>query len=232
MRRRRHDLSPKQKELLVFLRGYIAEHKFPASRIECAEAINASQGNVDYHLQQMAIRGWIKITPRTQRGIRLLREGIPVIDAASGEGLDETDPDRPRIDGLEAVFGETPELFVRAANDSMSGAGVCKGDLIAITRSREPEDGELVAARIDGTVELRRFRRTANGDMLQPEPAMWAATEQAGRRADAGNVKLLGVEIASMKTAESRGRDEREMALLRKHERTQERQRRGRGMER
>ena len=206
-------------------------HKLPASRIECAEAINASQGNVDYHLQQMAIRGWIKITPRTQRGIRLLREGIPVVDAATGEGLDETDPDRPRIDGLEAVFGETPDLFVCVANDSMRKVGVCKGDLVAITRSREPQDGEVVAARIDGTVELRTFRRTANGDMLQPEPAMWTATEQARTRADAGNVTLLGVEIASMRTAGSRRRREREMARLWEHERKRERQRRGRGME-
>ena len=87
--RRRDALSPKQEELLAFLRAYIAERGYPASRAECAEAIEASQANIDYHLQQMAIRKWIEITPRVQRGIRLLREGIPVVDAESGEGLGE-----------------------------------------------------------------------------------------------------------------------------------------------
>ena len=111
--------------------------------------------------------------PHVQRSIVLLREGVPLIDAATGEGLDESDPDRPRIDGLEAVFGETPELFVRVGNDAMAGAGVRRGDLVAITQSREPKHGELVAAQIGDAIEMRRFERTHGVDMLETEPEKW-----------------------------------------------------------
>ena len=179
---------------------------------------------MDYHLQRLAISGWIEITPRAQRGLRLLRQGVPLIDAASGEGLDEADPDRPRLDGLEAVFGVASDLFVRAGNDSMARAGVRRGDLVALTQNREPEQGDLVAVQIDGQVEIRRFVHTHTGDRLEPEPEGWADGSTTPVWTNAKNVRMLGVEIASTVSAESRKNRERE--------RTRARRERGRGLER
>ena len=161
--------------------------------------------------------------PRAKAGNNI-REGVPLIDAATGEGLDESDPDRPRIDGMEAVFGETPDLFVRIGNDTMAGAGVRRGDLVAIAQSREPEQGDLVAAQIDETVEMRRFARRLGGAVLEAEPEKWGSGRSWRISANADNVTVLGVEIASMTTAEGRKRHEREMA--------QSFRRRGQGMER
>lgn len=221
--RRRDEPSPKQKELLAYLKRFIEEHGYAPTRIECSEAIQASQANVDYHLQRLAISGWIEITPRAQRGLRLLREGVPLIDGVTGEGLDESDPDRPRLDGLEAVFGLTPDLFVRVGNDSMARAGVRQGDLVALTQSRDPEQGDLVAAEIGGRVEIRRFVRTDTGDSLEPEPERWMEANTAPVWANADNVRMLGVEIASTVSAESR--------KMRERQRTQRRRQRGRGVE-
>ena len=53
-----------------------------------------------------------------------------------------------------ALRGEAPDLFVRAGNDSMVGAGVGRGDLVAISQNREPEHGDLVAA-LPGSPEPR-----------------------------------------------------------------------------
>ena len=202
--RRRDEPSAKQKELLAYLRRYMSEKGYAPTRIECARAIQASQANIDYHLQRLAISGWIEITPHAQRGLRLLRQGVPLIDAASGEGLDEADPDRPRLDGLSAVFGVAPDLFVRAGNDSMARAGVRRGDLVALTKGRDPEQGDLVAAEIEGRVEIRRFMRTETGDRLEPEAEGWADGSTPPVWTNAKNVRMLGVEIASTVSAESR----------------------------
>ena len=98
----------------------------------------------------------------------------------------------------------------------MVGAGVGRGDLVAISQNREPEHGDLVAAQIDDAVEVRRFVRTHEGDMLEPEPEKWVGRKGKRVHADAENVTMLGVEIASMVTAERRKQRERERMRERK----------------
>ena len=177
-----------------------------------------------HHLSQLPLKGWTRVEPHVQRSIVLLREGVPFIDAATGEGLDENDPDRPHIDRMETALGEVPNLFVRVGNDTMAGAGVRRSDLVALAQSREPEHGDLVAAQIDNAVEIRRFARTHGDDMLETNPEKWGSGKSWQIRADGDHVTILGVEIASTTTAEGRKRHEREMARSLK--------RKGQGMER
>ena len=145
------------------------------------------------------------------------------MDAETGEGLDETDLDRPRINSIEALLQGKPSLFVRAGNDAMAGAGIGRGDCVALAVDRTPEDGDTVAAKIDGTIEVRRFVHTQTGDMLATKPEEWTGEEVTWTRADGDNVTILGVEIASVTMPEGRKRREREMARAAK--------RRGRGMD-
>ena len=99
----------------------------------------------------------------------------------------------------------------------MAGAGVFEGDVVAIKRNHAPEHGDLVAARIDDAVELRRFRSAGDGSVLAPEPGRRTTGTTPRRvRADADNVTMIGVEIASTTTARSRKRREREMVRARK----------------
>ena len=102
--------------------------------------------------------------------------------------------------------------------------GVRRGDLVALTQNREPEQGDLVAVQIDGQVEIRRFVHTHTGDRLEPEPEGWADGSTTPVWTNAKNVRMLGVEIASTVSAESRKNRERE--------RTRARRERGRGLER
>ena len=97
-----------------------------------------------------------------------------------------------------------------------------RGDLVAIAQNREPEHGDLVVAHIDEVVEVRRFVRSDQGDMLEAEPEKWVGRKGKRVHADAKNVTMLGVEIAYMMTAEGRKQRERERM----------RERKGRGRER
>ena len=225
VRRKRMMPSKKQTMLMDYVRAFQRRNGYPPSRSEISRELGMTEANVHHHLSQMTLKGWTRVEPHVQRSIVLLREGVPFIDAATGEGLDESDPDRPRIDGMETAFGEVPDLFVRVGNDTMAGAGVRRGDLVALAQSREPEHGDLVAAQIDDAVEIRQFVRTHGGDMLEADPEKWGSGKSWQIRADADNVTILGVEIASMTTAEGRKRHEREMAA-------RSLKRRGRGMER
>ena len=220
LRRRRMTPSARQNKILEYVRSYGRTHRYPPSRAELARHLKMTEANVNHHLSQLMLKGWARVDPHVQRSIVLLREGIPLIDAATGEGLDETDPDRPRLDGIEAVFGKAPDLFVRVGNDTMAGAGVGRGDLVAIAQNREPEHGDLVAAQIDDVVEVRRFVHTSAGDMLEPEKWVRPKTNRVG--ADGDNVRMLGVEIGCMTSADGRKQRERERI----------RERRGRGRER
>ena len=218
------DLSGKQRKLWRFLREYRAQHGYGASRAECAAAINVSPGNIDHHLNQLMIRKWIEITPRKQRGIKVLRDGVPTVDAATGEGLDETDPDRPRMDSIAELLGDEPSLLVWVGNDAMAGIGIGRGDCVALAPDYTPDHGDVVAAEIDGRVEVRRFVHTQTGNMLATEPEKWTGEETTWTRAEADNVTILGVELACVTMPEGRKRREREMAQALK--------RRGRGIER
>ena len=224
MRRRRMMPSDRQEQILRFARLYQKQNGYPASRAEIARELGITEASINHQLSQLTKKGWVSVDAHVQRGIVLLREGVPLIDAATGAGLDETDPDRPRINGLEAVFGEEPDLFVRVGNNTMGGAGVYRGYLMAIAQNREPEHGDLVAAQIDDVVEVRRFVRSSAGDMLEaePEPEKWVVHKGKRVQADAENVTMLGVEIACMVTAQHGKQRERERI----------RERRGRGRER
>lgn len=196
--------SKRQQAIIDYVRAFQSERGYPPSRAEIARKLKMPEANIHHYLVKLAARGWMRVDPRVQRGIVLLREGVPVIDAASGEGLDESDLDRPRVDGMEAVFGERPDLLVRVGNNAMAEAGVCEGDLVALARGRAPEDGDLVAAQIRDKVEMRRFVQTDGGDVLEAEPERWEEKAVWRTPAAAEDVTLLGVEIASMTTAGSR----------------------------
>lgn len=61
--------------------------------------------------------------------------------------------------------------FVRAAGDSMEGAGIRSGDLLVVDRSLEPEDGSVVIACVDGEFTVKTFRRGRRGGGVRLEAA-------------------------------------------------------------
>ena len=76
--------------------------------------------------------------------------------------------------------------------------------------------GDLVAMQIDEKVEMRRFVRTNEGEMLQTEAEKWVGERPRRVRAGADNVSVVGVEIASMTTHGSRKRLDRERKRARR----------------
>ena len=164
-------LTDRQHEALEAIRSSIRERGFAPSYIEIARAMGLTRASaVEGHLRALARKGWIEIEGEgVARGIRLLREGIPILDAgplpevtAGALRMFEESYDPPRLNDLESVlaqFRPRPHFLVRVNGDSLNRAGLASGDIVAVRRQPEAEDGDIVLARIGEEVTLKRFQR-------------------------------------------------------------------------
>ena len=139
-----------------------------------------STSAVEGHLKALARKGWIEIEGAgVARGIRLLREGMPILDAehlpavtAGAPRAFEECRNLPRLNDLESVlaqFDSRPDYLVRVEGDSLDKIGFASGDIVAVRKQPEANDGDVVLARIGQDVTLKRFQRVKRVDAVHVE---------------------------------------------------------------
>ena len=174
-------LTDRQHEALEAIRTSIRERGFAPSHTEIAKTMGLDHASaVEGHLKALARKGWIEIKGEgIARGIRLLREGMPILDAqhlpevtAGSPRAFEESRNLPRLNDLESVFAQfdaRPDYLVRVSGDSLDKVGLASGDIVAVRKQPEARDGEVVLARIGQEVTLKRFQRIdAKTVELQP----------------------------------------------------------------
>ena len=174
------ELTEKQRRVLEAVRTAVRETGLPPTRTELAKALNLEHTTaVNGHLQALARKGWVELLPSVERGILLRREGMPILDAehlpavaAGSPSVIEECRDLPRLHDLESVlsqFESRPDYLVRVEGDSLDKIGFHSGDIVAVRRQPEARNGDIVLARIEGEVTLKRYERIdANTIELQP----------------------------------------------------------------
>jgi len=169
-------LTARQHEILVFIQEFIEEEGFPPTRAEIADALGFRSVNAaEDHLKALVRKGAIEILPGTSRGIRLAGDaaetgGLPVVGrvAAGRPILAEQNIERHyRID--PRLFRPRAHYLLKVKGMSMRDAGILDGDLLAVHRKPDAENGEIVVARVDDEVTVKRFRRRGNIVRLLPE---------------------------------------------------------------
>ncbi len=182
-------LTPRQSEILAFLRRRIAEDGMPPTRAEIAAAFGFRvAASAEEHLRALARKGAIELVPGSARGIRLRapishnpptadgREkwglepsGLPLIGrvAAGSPILAEQNIERhvPLDPGL---FRPRPDYLLKVQGLSMKDAGILDGDLLAVARTSEARHGQIVVARLDDEVTVKRFERRGRRVRLLP----------------------------------------------------------------
>ncbi len=179
-------LTPRQLQILELIRSHLDETGFPPTRAEIAAAFGFRSANAaEAHLRALQRKGVIALSKGTSRGIRLLdrqsREGIPVIGrvAAGNPILAEAHiEDHYAVD--PGLFRPRADYLLRVQGMSMQGAGIIDGDLLAIHSTKEAENGQIVVARLEDEVTVKRFQR--GGDQghkvwLLPENTDFAPIE-------------------------------------------------------
>ncbi len=161
-----NDLTPRQAEILELIRQTLEETGMPPTRVEIADAFGFSSPNAaEQHLRALARKGAIEMVPGASRGIRLKQniEGLPVVGrVAAGSPIlaEQHVDDHYRVD--PRMFNPPADYLLRVRGMSMKDIGILDGDLLAVHRTPEARSGQVVVARINDEVTVKRFRRRGN----------------------------------------------------------------------
>ena len=160
-----NNLTARQAQVLDIVRRHIVETGYPPTRADIANELGFKSPNAaEEHLRALARKGAIEMVPGTSRGIRLPEEqGLPVIGrVAAGSPILAEEHIEDRVDLAADFFRPRADFLLRVKGDSMIGAGILDGDLLAVHKTPEAHNGQIVVARVDEDVTVKRFQRTRN----------------------------------------------------------------------
>lgn len=179
-------LTKRQQEVLDVIKNHIDETGYPPTRAEIAKTLGFRSANAaEEHLKALAKKGAIEMMPGTSRGLRIPGydphtsssndeqediRGIPVIGrVAAGspvlaeEHVDHICPVQPEF------FNPPADYLLRVQGLSMKNVGIMDGDLLAVHKTQNVRNGQIVVARIGDDVTVKRLDRKGNIVRLIPE---------------------------------------------------------------
>ena len=187
-------LTARQQQILDLVQSTIARTGAPPTRAEIAAELGFKSPNAaEEHLQALARKGVIELVGGTSRGIRLRSDTLRALNESRGKQFSLPLPSlaqltlpligrvaaghpilaQEHIDQtyvLEAsLFPQKPDYLLKVKGMSMVNAGIVDGDLLAVKQSRDARNGQIVVARLDDEVTVKRFHRGRNGIELLPE---------------------------------------------------------------
>ena len=168
------DLTPKQLEVLAFIRRFMEHGGLPPTRGEIAEGLRLkNRQGIDQHLRALAAKGAIELIPGISRGIRLaeaapaglpllgrIAAGAPILASSNIEDYVSVDP---------ALFRPAADFLLRVRGDSMKDADILDRDLLAVHRTKQVRIGQIVVARLGDEATVTYYRR--QGQLVRLEPA-------------------------------------------------------------
>jgi repressor LexA len=169
-------LTPRQREILELIQSFIDEFGMPPTRAEIARELGFRSANAaEEHLRALQKKGVLELMPGASRGIQLkdsLREqlGLPLVGrVAAGSPIlaEEHIETHYRVD--PALFHPKPHYLLRVEGMSMKDVGILDGDLVAVHRTPEVRSRQIVVARLDDEVTVKRYRQDGKVVWLLPE---------------------------------------------------------------
>lgn len=189
-------LTPRQQDVLNLIVRSIEHSGMPPTRAEIAAELGFRSANAaEEHLQALARKGAIELIGGASRGIRVQSDTLRSIHAARDMRLGR----QAALPGLgqlvlplvgrvaagspvlaqehidrtytveASLFDQPPDYLLRVKGMSMRDAGILDGDLLAVRRTHDVRNGQIVVARLDDEVTVKRFQRTRSGVTLVPE---------------------------------------------------------------
>jgi repressor LexA len=171
-------LTNRQQEILELIQYAIQRTGMPPTRADICDHFNfRSPTAADDHLKALARKGAIELVPGRSRGIRLTHietmeaaNGLPLIGrVAAGEPIlaEQNIEDYFEVD--PGRFKPSADYLLRVRGHSMRDVGILNNDLLAVHRTSEALSGQIIVARLDDEVTVKRFRRRGNKVTLHAE---------------------------------------------------------------
>ncbi|MEM7610922.1 MAG: transcriptional repressor LexA [Pseudomonadota bacterium] len=171
-----NELTPRQTQILELIQDFISETGMPPTRAEIARELGFKSPNAaEEHLRALQRKGVIDLIPGTSRGIQLkdsLRDqiGLPLVGrVAAGHPIlaEQNIEAHYRVD--PAFFSPKPHYLLRVQGMSMKDIGILDGDLVAVHRTPEVRSRQVVVARLEDEVTVKRYRQEGSMVWLLPE---------------------------------------------------------------
>ncbi len=170
-------LTPRQNEVLACIKAHITETGFPPTRADIARDLGFRSANAaEDHLKALARKGAIEIVSSTSRGIRLLGEdeeipqGLPIVGrVAAGSPILAEQHIENYAEIPATFFNPEANYLLTVHGDSMIDAGILDGDLVAVKQMKDASNGQIVVARIEDEVTVKRLRKERKQILLMPE---------------------------------------------------------------
>jgi repressor LexA len=171
------NLTARQAQVLEYIKEMIETNGMPPTVAEIGAGLGMSSTNgVRGHLQALARKGAIELLPGASRGIRLVAQdddiepGLPIVGrVAAGQPVlaQENIEDHCAVEA--GVFTPPADYLLRVQGMSMRDVGILDGDLLAVHRASVAENGQIVVARIDDEVTVKRLRQKGRMVYLHAE---------------------------------------------------------------
>ncbi|WP_213995126.1 transcriptional repressor LexA [Arsukibacterium sp.] len=171
-------LTPRQAEILQLIKDYQAETGMPPTRAEIASQLGFKSANAaEEHLKALAKKGVLTMMPGTSRGIRLLEDenepeqlGLPLIGkVAAGQPILAAEHVQSHYQIDANLFKPHADFLLKVQGMSMQDIGILDGDLLAVHKTSQAQPGQVVVARVDEDVTVKRFQRDGHEVSLHPE---------------------------------------------------------------
>ncbi len=174
-------LTQKQQQILDLIRVHLHEQGMPPTRAELARLLGLRSPNaVEDHLKALARKGYLELLKGRNRNIRLLQPleaallieaapmGLPLVgEVAAGTPILAEQNIEAHYTGAD-LFRPRPDYLLRVRGVSMRDAGIGDRDLLAVHRTPEARNGQIVVARLDDEVTVKQFQRERNRVCLLP----------------------------------------------------------------
>ena len=174
-------ISPKQQEILEYIKSQILERGFPPAVRDICEAVHLkSTSSVHSHLETLEKNGYIRRDPTKPRAIEILDESfnftrremvnVPMVGrVAAGEPL-LAEQNVENYFPIPMEFMPNNQTFMlRVKGDSMINIGIFDGDLVLVEQRQTARNGEVIVALVEDGATVKRFFKEEGVFRLQPE---------------------------------------------------------------
>lgn len=168
------NLTSRQEQVLNLIKQYAEETGYPPTCAEIARLLGYKSANAaEEHIKALARKGAIEIIPGASRGIKLpeTQTGIPIIGrVAAGNPILAQEHIEDYCNIPHQFFNPSADYFLRVKGMSMKDIGILDGDLLAVHATNQARNGQIVVARIDDEVTVKRFKKTNQNSVIELYP--------------------------------------------------------------
>ncbi len=167
-------LTARQKQVLSLIEDHIEDTGYPPTRAEIAKTLGFKSANAaEEHIKALAKKGAIEIVPGASRGIRLVQtnKGLPLVGkVAAGHPILAAENIHDYHNIPSDLFKPHADYLLKVQGMSMKDVGILDGDLLAVHKASTARSGDIVVARIDDEVTVKRYKREKNKAIVQLIP--------------------------------------------------------------